>query len=356
MIKNKIFYFMHIPWGWIKQRPHFLALELQKYFNVDIYMPKFYKEISYNTADNVKISYLYKFPYEEKSILIGEINLRLMKLQLKFLLKKYKYIWLTDIRLYPYIMDVINEDQYLIYDCMDDVIEFSNMESQKNFLKKIEEELFKRADLVLFSSKYLADKKTKEFSCKNYEIIYNALDKNMMQEKIYNDFDEFFFKYKNFKILTYIGTIAEWFDYDVIKASLEKYEDIVYFIVGPVEGKKYKHERVIYFDGLEHKYVKTFISKSDAMIMPFKVNELIKAVDPVKLYEYIAFNDQVISVYYEELDKFKPYIKTYKNIDEYLKVLKNIRKRNDEFINVNFILENSWEQRIKKLHKIIGLR
>ena len=39
--------------------------------------------------------------------------------------------------------------------------------------------------------------------------------------------------------------------------------------------------------------------------MPFVVNDLIKSVDPVKLYEYLAFKVPVISVYYPEIKYFK---------------------------------------------------
>ena len=34
--KENLIYIMHVDWNWIKQRPHFLAEELNKYFNVKV--------------------------------------------------------------------------------------------------------------------------------------------------------------------------------------------------------------------------------------------------------------------------------------------------------------------------------
>jgi hypothetical protein len=34
---KKILYFMHVPWGLIKQRPHFLAEKLADLYKVDVW-------------------------------------------------------------------------------------------------------------------------------------------------------------------------------------------------------------------------------------------------------------------------------------------------------------------------------
>ena len=37
---SSILYIMSVPWGWIKQRPHFLAEGLSKYCKVSVYYKK----------------------------------------------------------------------------------------------------------------------------------------------------------------------------------------------------------------------------------------------------------------------------------------------------------------------------
>lgn len=362
-MNKDIFYFMHVPWGWIKQRPHFLAEEISKQFAIDIYTPKVYRKntlIQNNTIQ--KINTIFKLPFERFSF-VRKINNLLMIILLKFIYKisNYKYIWITDLRLYPQIKSVLKNNQKLIYDCMDDVLEFEALKSQKEELEKIEKELFLRADKVFFSSNELYKIKSQKYNLgKNkIEIIYNALDISFLNQEIKDEYDSIFDKYKDFKIVTYIGTISSWFDFEAIKKSLENIENIVYFIVGPIEAniEVLNHDRVVYIGSVEHKFVKTFIEKSDIMVMPFKLTNLIKSVDPVKLYEYIALGKSIISTKYDEVMKFEEYISFYSSTDEYVDVLnrnlKNIKKTK---LNEEFIYNNSWDNRLEvienKIHKV----
>jgi hypothetical protein len=49
-----------------------------------------------------------------------------------------------------------------------------------------------------------------------------------------------------------------------------------------------------------YQHVKEF----DCLIIPFNVDDKIKAADPGKIYGYINYNKPIISVYYKELDYF----------------------------------------------------
>lgn len=63
--------------------------------------------------------------------------------------------------------------------------------------------------------------------------------------------------------------------------------------------------------------------------MPFIINDIIESVDPVKLYEYINFNKNILTSYYEEIDRFDPFVYFYNSYDEFRKqidLLKSNRK------------------------------
>lgn len=351
---------MHIPWGWIKQRPHFLAEELSKIYQLDIYTPKVYKKnnlIKNNTMD--KINIIFKLPFE-RFVIIKKINIYLVRYLLKFKYKffNYKYIWITDLRLYPQIKTILKNEQKLIYDCMDDVLEFEILKYQKNELKKIEEELYNRADKIFFSSKNLYELKSKAYNLdKNkIEIVYNALDNKFLSKENFDEYNYIFNKYKDFKIVTYIGTISSWIDFEAIQKSLDNIENIVYFLVGPVERNTdiLKNKRVVYIGSVEHRFVKVFIEKSDILVMPFKLNALIESVDPVKLYEYIAIGKNVIATKYNEVIKFEKYVSFYSSIDEYLSVLNlNLQNIKETRINQDFIKNNNWKQRIEIIRRYL---
>lgn len=352
------FYFMHVPWGWIKQRPHFLAEELSDSVDIKIFLPKVYRKYSLiNNKTNLPLIEVWKFPLERYR-LFRVINYYILQFLFKYIynLNTFSHIWLTDLRLYPYIKKIIHKKQIVVYDCMDDVVQFDVLKKQYIELKTIEKELFSRANIILFSSDELSQRKIKEYrlETKKCDVVYNAFDENLVDGPIYNTFDHQFDLYQNnsFKVLTYIGTISNWFDFKIIERSLNEFNKIVYFIVGPIEPSTqvFKHERIIYFGSVEHKYVKSLILKSDALIMPFKVNTLTEAVDPVKLYEYIALGAKVLSIKYKELDKFGKYISLYEHYDEFREFLKRLdSKEIGHNKPIEFIQKNSWNTRKKQI-------
>lgn len=100
------------------------------------------------------------------------------------------------------------------------------------------------------------------------------------------------------------------------------------------------------------------MSLADALMMPFKLNELVKAVNPVKLYEYIMMNKPVISIGYDETEKFGEYIYRYYSQEEFnsliFKLLNKklfVKKKHSEI--TNFILDNTWKQRAKMIKRFI---
>ena len=347
---------MHVPWGWIKQRPHFLAEELSDSFKVDVVIPKSFRTSSLTINESsLNINPVLKLPLERFKF-IRSINSKIVQASLKYLygIHKYKYIWITDLRMYPLIQNLITSKQKLIYDCMDDVLEFTVLKEQYQELETIEKKLFRNIDLALFSSKELQNRKVKKYNLRNtqYGLVYNALDKSLVDIEIFDKHNDIFSQYKkiNLTILTYIGTISSWFDFDLIERSLNDFKNIVYFIIGPIEEniEVLKHDRIKYFGSVEHKYIKTLVIKSDILIMPFKINKLIEAVDPVKMYEYIAFGKKIISINYNELDKFSKYINTYNNYNEFKKILQNLNNNQEVgILKENFVELNSWESRKK---------
>ena len=89
--------------------------------------------------------------------------------------------------------------------------------------------------------------------------------------------------------------------------------------------------------------------------MPFKLNDIIEDVDPVKLYEYISMGKPVISVYYKEVDRFGSYIYFYKSLQDYNEILHEIFTENfakyDTFMQQEFLNANTWAERYSNIEK-----
>jgi len=158
-------------------------------------------------------------------------------------------------------------------------------------------------------------------------------------------------------IITYVGTISDWFDFDSVLESLNAHDKIIYFIIGPNEIDIPVNERIVYIEPIEHIYVKDVLNKSDILIMPFHMNRLVEAVDPVKIYEYISSARPIIAKAYPEMRKFKKYVNLYNTTEDYCQaidnILKNINLNNVERSDV-FIKENTWKNRVQSIIKCLN--
>ena len=90
------------------------------------------------------------------------------------------------------------------------------------------------------------------------------------------------------------------FPNDLIIKSLGYIPNIQYLLFGPAETKIPKHHGIIHCGPIEHQFVPSIMSMADTLVMPFKISELVRSVDPVKVYEYICSGKPALVVGYEE--------------------------------------------------------
>lgn len=355
----KILYLMHVDWNWIKQRPHFLAEELGKNgFDVDVlFIPYQKKFLVDNVAENVSLKPIKQLRGRRFSI-IRKMNSLLYKIIVKHTLKTkdYDYVYITHPSMY-----VTHLNKKIIYDCMDDNAAFSMSDKKRRRILETEKKIIQNADIVLFSAEYLSKIVIDRigFVPKTYKIINNAIklpavtisEKQIIEKKRNDD---------NI-IITYIGTVSNWFDLELLRNVQKKYSDknIIYNLYGPVDynadftGFNLKgpvpHERI--FDAM---------LESDILIMPFVLNDLIKSVNPVKLYEYIYSGKPIISIEYGETIKFSDYIYLYKpsDTDSFINCLNEIKANNyagkQSLANAQkFVYGNTWAERANEIISIL---
>lgn len=219
------------------------------------------------------------------------------------------------------------------------------LEKFKEEYRRVENKFIERADLIFVSSLKLAE-------------LVNKPEKTVLIRNGYKEgyvFDVAEPKQKDSYKIGYFGTVAEWFDFPLLEKNLENGANVEYHIIGP-GGDASAHPKMIFEGSVEHAKLYDYVKDYDALIMPFQINELILAVDPVKLYEYISFGKCVISVYYPEIERFEPYVYFYRNQEEYDALIKELEAKGfppkyTEEQKALFLKENSWEYRYKIINE-----
>lgn len=352
-----ILYISNISWNWIKQRPQFIAEELAKKHTVHVCYPIPYrgaKEYNKDHMINKHNGEISKHPFRMLPNRMSSMNPLLSFLNCKLLgttIKKYvtKYnpdvIYLTR----PEQLYAIkkNYSGIVIYDCMDDYASFISNNKLKKQFYEFEYMIMKRANIVFTSSEFLQKKLRKRYSycAEKIHLIRNAYDGNIINIKKVEC------KNKSTYKLAYVGTISSWFDFKIISKSLKDFAHIEYYLYGPVEPgiQIPRHPRIHYKGILPHNRIYDSICDKDCLIMTFLLNESIEAVDPVKLYEYINFDKNILCIEYPEVERFKDFVYFYNDYDSFksqiLKMMSNstIKYSNDQ--RKKFLNGNTWSKR-----------
>ena len=142
--------------------------------------------------------------------------------------------------------------------------------------------------------------------------------------------------------------------------SLQDIPKLRYKIIGPAEVTLPENERIEYTGTVEHHRLYDAIKDTDCLTMPFVINDIVLSVDPVKLYEYINYNKNILCVRYPEIGRFEPFVYFYEDYDTFLNQIKKMMKDNrikyDNESRIRFLQENNWESRVREITRILGDR
>lgn len=196
---------------------------------------------------------------------------------------------------YPFWSPILHYfDAYkVIYNCMDDYSEFSDLNPTKESLNSQEQFLFAKADLVYCTAKRLYEK-AKEHN-DNVVLIPNACDPIHFNVSNGKKPDEIPYG----KVVGFIGAIAEWFNQEAIAYAADQlpYWNFVLIGADSVNINMLKNRKNIQLLGEKpYQIIPQYLQFFDVAIIPFDdTMNIMKSCNPVKMYEYLAAGKAVVS-------------------------------------------------------------
>lgn len=357
---------MHIPWKWIKQRPHYFAEMLSQEYQSTILCKVPFKfnskqivgDVS-EIADKFYSIPFYKLPVLNKIPILRKINSKLIKSKLKKI-DDYSIVFITSWSLFYFIEDLLTDKIILVYDAMDDDTEFPFLKEDKrslDFFYKTEKKLVNRADLILSSSLYLKNKIIyRTGTDKNIAVVNNAFSPLQKMTILEDSVKNTLATLEN--VIMYVGVISSWFDFSAIKNILETNSKVNVVLFGPLEADLFVHPRLHYLGVLKRDAIFEAMSYAKILIMPFIVNELIKSVNPVKVYEYISTDKHILISEYQETLKFKDFVNYYSNTEEFsqkvdLLLSSQELKEEEKDCRKEFLIHNTWNSRFEVIKELL---
>ena len=216
-----------------------------------------------------------------------------------------------------------NPELTIIYDCNDNPLAFPGTPDYKK--KYFLETLSLVNKIIIPHSSYKSFIPPKFYS--KIDIIANGVDYELFQVKS-KPLDRM--KNINKPIIIYIGAISEWFDFNLTKYLLNN-SSYNFVLIGPVS--KYainslneisKHNRLHYFNAINHEEIPYYLLGADVCIIPFIKNELTKSVLPNKLFEYSATGKpSVITNFNNSLNEFSDFVSIISDKKEFVNEINN---------------------------------
>jgi len=249
----------------------------------------------------------------------------------------------------PLVLELKKQFNYgIIFDCLDDFTGFGNVIKEREKEEKI---LVQKSDLVIATSSYLLKKVMKETTKAFF--LPNAGEFNHFHKMPH---DRPLQDYKK-PIIGYFGSIADWFDNEIIEFVAEKRPELTFVLIGHTFGSdihKLQELKNVYFLG-ERPYseLPKYLYDFDVCLVPFKITPLIVSTHPVKIYEYFSAGKAVVATDIPELLPMSNLCYIAKDREDFLKKIDLALDENDKNLvqrRTDFASKNTWEQRFSDLY------
>ncbi len=236
------------------------------------------------------------------------------------------------------------------YYCVDD---YSSMEGAFKCILPSEKKIIEKTDGVFAVSNVLMEsrrhKSETHFAPQGVNV--NHFKKtSLINEKV-----------SSFKkpVVGFFGLITEWIDLDLILACVKKYPDYTFVLIGKTTrdlSAFLDYKNFVYLGPVDYKVLPSYASVFDVGLIPFEVNPVTVASNPLKLLEYFSLGIPVVTTNLPETKIFADLAYISDNGDEFIKMIKLAVEENSGEkceARINKAKEYSWEAITEKVFDLV---
>ena len=300
---------------------------------------------------NVYTPIVLPFPH---SAMATKLNGEILKRTIGVLRKK---LGMKDFQLWSFIPTAVQYvgklgESLVVYYCTDEWSHFSYVDGPK--IVAMEKELCEKADIVFCTARTLLDRKrvfNPETHLASHGVDYShfakALDPSTpIAEEIAR---------LPKPVIGFVGLVQDWVDLELIGKLAAKYEKGSVVIVGKSlvdMGGLAKYGNVHLLGRKPYSELPKYCKGFDVALIPFKVNELTRNVNPIKLREYFSAGLPVVSTEIPEVSYYKDTCTVARTHDEFLRGVET-ELRNDSpearRARSDAMKKETWEQKVDEL-------
>jgi len=288
-------------------------------------------------------------------------NQLIRRLNQKMLIKRLSPLLKTDHNEAPLLwtslpsaVDMVGKlgERAAIYYCGDDFSALDGVDHAP--IKKMEQELAEKCQLIITSSAQLADKFAPE---KTYLLPHGV------------DYELFSFPQDRAKELPstgpvagFYGAIAGWFDQHLFIQIAQRLPHWTFILIGPAHvdiSQMQAIDNIKWLGPKPHSQLPSYSQHWDVGLLPFIDNAQIRACNPLKLREYLAAGSPVVSTNFPALDDYRDLITVADDADSFAHALESSYCQMDQqqFARKQrqiSVKNEGWSSRAEELKQILN--
>ena len=255
---------------------------------------------------------------------------------------------------HPAISKILNRFRVLgwstMYDARDEWEEFEKVGQAKWFRTWNEKYIVHNVDNVTAVSWPLAEKLDCFSPNRKVEVLPNALSPHFLSP-------DYIQKRSAQGKIGYFGHLtSSWFDWDSLIEIAELRPEYRFEIIGHSEPDGLILPKNIILLGTKtHAEINQIACEWDVAIIPFKVGKLSDAVDPIKIYEYLALGLPTVSFRMPQIDNY-PFTRTVEGIIEFCESLDFFMEQSVPIEEIErWLKSNTWGDRVDRMLELSDL-
>lgn len=233
----------------------------------------------------------------------------------------------------------------VIYDCRDDWEEFSKVGMARWFDAEVERTLVRECDITFCVAGPLVAKMRALAPDSRVELMPNAVESAFLPEAYQRK------PKADRPIVGYFGHLAgAWFDWDAFTEIAQRCPQYAFEVIGHSAPQDlHLPDNVRLLGPKPWRQLHESARLWSAAIIPFRMGPLADGVDPIKIYEYLAFGLPVVSFRMPQISDY-PYTITVDSVSAFCDALKKAcATETDKEVIDTFLARNTWEVRANQL-------
>jgi glycosyltransferase involved in cell wall biosynthesis len=248
-------------------------------------------------------------------------------------------------------------ERLVIYHCVDEFSKFTG--ADESAILQMERGLMEKADMVIVSSSRLYE--TKSRYNPNTFLVTHGVDVahfgDACRQTVPAPADCAGLKRP---VIGFVGTVADWVDLEVVRHLAASRPEWSFLLVGEVQtdtSALRELSNVHLLGRRTYQSLPAYCGTFDVAILPFVVNELTVAANPLKLREYLAAGLPVVATPLPEVLKLDGLVRMARTPGEFLNqieaLLREGRRGPDPAVSA-LMERESWDRKVEELSEIIA--